>query len=553
MARLVTLALQKILNVKRTATMLVLVLSISGLVAQDPIDVAMPIDNPIGLHLVHFYDPISQLGFDEIRDKEFVPCEDQILNFGYNTGADWLKFTLTNSGEKQLDRILRINKPILDTLELYYWQEGALQKEMTGALVIKDQQFRHTTSNYFSISIPPDDTISYYLKVVGMHSKQLAIFITTDYEYAEYEQNSTLVVGFYLGALIIITVYSLFLGIGIRDPLYFWYVLSNFGSLVATLTLKGFFTAYIFNNQPEISLLFVPINIASFGVLSSFFCVRMISIKEYSKLAYYTFYAVVVFSVIAVLYPYISHKMGYPATFSWLSYSTMFFTLTAIASGLIAVRRGDEIAMFYLFAWLVGWIGVILYVMVLLGVLPINFLTENLYLVGSVIEVSALSFALAKRYNHVLIDRDQLERDLKFRESDLSMVISDNKMRYQFKNALLQDLEELKTASGEELKKNVNSLTHNLRAQVEKERKFNFFEDQLDNINAEFEARLKERFPDLTQSEIEICFLIRLNLSNKDIAHFRNTSEGAIKTVRYRIRKKIGQDVGDLNEMIKNI
>ncbi len=538
---------------KRIAIILSTVLFVSSLAAQDPIDVASPVNNPIGSRLTHFYDPANQLTFDDVQEKEFAPCEDRILNFGYNDGADWLKLTLTNSSENQLDRILRINKPILDTLELYYRHDGVLKKEMTGALVIKDQVYRHSTSNYFRISIPSKDTITYHLKVVGMHSKQLAIYVTSDYEYAEYEQNSTLIGGFYLGALIIITVYSLFLGIGIKDPLYFLYVLSNFGSLVATLTLKGFFTAYVFNNQPEFSLLFVPVNIASFGILSSFFCVRMISIKEYSKVAYYTFYAVVVFSVIAVLYPYIAHKLGYSANFRWLSYSTMFFTLTAIASGLIAVRRGDKIAMFYLFAWLVGWIGVILYVMVLLGVLPINFLTENLYLVGSVIEVSALSFALAKRYNHVLIDRNQLERDLKFRENDLSMVISDNKMRYHFKNALLQDLEKLKTVSDEELKKNVNSLTLNLRSQVEKERKFNFFEDQLDNINAEFESRLRERFPDLTQSEIEICFLIRLNLSNKDIAHFRNTSEGAIKTVRYRIRKKIGQEAGDLNELIKNI
>lgn len=547
------LALRENPDVKRIAIILSTVLFVNHLAAQDPIDVALPADNPIGSHLMHFYDPTNQLTFDEVAQNEFSPCEAEILNFGYNNGADWLKLTLVNSGENQLERILRINKPILDTLELYHWQEGELLKEMTGALVIKEQEFKHSTSNYFSISILPKDTIDYYMKVVGMHSKQLAMYITTESEYAEYEQNSTLIAGFYLGALIIITVYSLFLGIGIKDPLYFLYVLSNFGSLVATLTLKGFFTAYIFNNQPELSLFFVPLNIASFGVLSSFFCVRMISIKEYSKVAYYTFYAVVVFSVVAVFYPYITHKLGYSANFRWLSYSTMCFTLTAIASGLIAVRRGDKIAMFYLFAWLVGWIGVILYVMVLLGVLPINFLTENLYLVGSVIEVSALSFALAKRYNHVLIDRNQLERDLKFRENDLSMVISDNKMRYHFKNALLQDLEKLKTATGEELKKNVNSLTHNLRAQVEKERKFNFFEDQLDNINAEFESRLRERFPDLTQSEIEICFLIRLNLSNKDIAHFRNTSEGAIKTVRYRIRKKIGQKAGDLNELIKNI
>lgn len=501
----------------------------------------------------HFYDPSNQLGFKEIQSQSFTPCNDRILNFGYNNGADWLKFTIINSGKDKLSKVIRVNKPIIDTLELYYLLDSVVIKEMAGALVKNDLNYSQGTSHYFELELAPMDTIECYMKVVGMHSKQLAIYIAPAREHAQYEQVSTIVIGFYLGALIIITAYSLFLGFGIKDPLYLLYALSNFGSLVATLTLKGFFTGYIFYNQPELSMFFVPANIASFSVLSTFFCIRMINIKKYSKVAYYMFYVVIAFSLVAVFCPYFMHKMGYLVTFRMMSYATMFFTLTAIVSGLIAVRKGDENAKYYLLAWLMGWLGVILYVLVLLGHLPLNFFTENLYLVGSVIEVSALSFALAKRYNHVLIDRDQLERDLRFRENDLSLVISDNKMRFQFKNSLLQDLEELSGINGEQLRRKLNSLTHNLKSQVEKEKKFNFFEDQLDNVNSEFEDRLKERYPDLTQSEIEICFMIRLNLGNKDIAHFRSTSEGAIKTVRYRIRKKIGEEADDLNELIKNI
>ncbi|GEM_PF-4128688 len=297
---------------------------VNGLLAQRPIDIAGKVENPIGLRLVHYYDASNQLTYQEILDQPFAPSQDRILNFGYNTGADWLSFSLHNTGGEELHQVLRINKPILDTLELYFEENGQLRKEMTGALVIKDREYEHSTSNYFRIKVSPNDTVKYHLKVVGMHSKQLAIYVTSDYEYAKYEQNSTIIMGFYLGVLIIITVYSLFLGFGIRDPLYLLYALSNFGSLVATLTLRGFFTGYIFNNQPELSLLFVPINITSFSVLSSFFCIRMINIKQYSKVAYYMFYAVVVFGILAVVYPYTLHELGHPSTFKLLSYGTMF-------------------------------------------------------------------------------------------------------------------------------------------------------------------------------------------------------------------------------------
>ncbi|MEO9806444.1 MAG: 7TM diverse intracellular signaling domain-containing protein [Reichenbachiella sp.] len=522
------------------------------LAAQSILDIVRPVETPIGLHFSHFYDPLNELDYGEVQNREFEVCESEILNFGYNIGADWLAFTFANSSNKDVSRILRINKPILDTLVLYHSSEGVVEKEMTGALVAREQEFKHSTSNYFRIQVAAQDTVKYYLKIVSMHSKQLAIYVTSDYEHAEYEQASTITIGFYLGALIIITAYSLFLGFGINDPLYLLYALSNFGSLIATLTLKGFFTGYVFNNQPELSLFFVPVNIASFSILSSFFCIRFINIREYSKLAYYMFYAVVGYGLFAILFPYVLHTVGYPSTFKMLSYATLLFTITAVVSGIVAIRHGDRNAIYYLVAWFIGWIGVVMYVLLLVGVLPINFITENLYMVGSVIEVSALSFALAKRYNNVLIDKNQLERDLLFRESDLTMVISDNKMRYQFKNALLEDLEQLKRAKPSDLIKKMNSLILDLRMQVDKEKKFDFFEDQLDHVNAEFESRLKEHYPDFTKTEIEIIYLIRLNLSNKDIAHFRNTTEGAIKSARHRIRKKLGGAV-DLNELIKNI
>ena len=52
----------------------------------------------------------------------------------------------------------------------------------------------------------------------------------------------------------------------------------------------------------------------------------------------------------------------------------------------------------------------------------------------------------------------------------------------------------------------------------------------------------------------EICNLIRMNLSMKEIANIRNTSVGAIRTSRYRIRKKMNIPKGkELEMVIQNI
>ncbi|MBI1838036.1 MAG: hypothetical protein HYR91_12300 [Flavobacteriia bacterium] len=57
--------------------------------------------------------------------------------------------------------------------------------------------------------------------------------------------------------------------------------------------------------------------------------------------------------------------------------------------------------------------------------------------------------------------------------------------------------------------------------------------------NEDFYNRLKEKFPSLSKSDLELCGLIKLNLSIKEIAIIRNNTFETIKTARFRIRKKL--------------
>jgi tetratricopeptide (TPR) repeat protein/DNA-binding CsgD family transcriptional regulator len=60
-----------------------------------------------------------------------------------------------------------------------------------------------------------------------------------------------------------------------------------------------------------------------------------------------------------------------------------------------------------------------------------------------------------------------------------------------------------------------------------------------------FYENLITDFPDLTSSELQICALIRLNFSSKDIARLLSLSVATIETVRSHIRKKFNLEVKD--------
>ncbi len=65
------------------------------------------------------------------------------------------------------------------------------------------------------------------------------------------------------------------------------------------------------------------------------------------------------------------------------------------------------------------------------------------------------------------------------------------------------------------------------------------FLERVDELNESFYDELLSRFPKLTSSEKELCGLIRLRLSSKEIAASRQITVNAVKVARRRLRKKL--------------
>lgn len=66
------------------------------------------------------------------------------------------------------------------------------------------------------------------------------------------------------------------------------------------------------------------------------------------------------------------------------------------------------------------------------------------------------------------------------------------------------------------------------------------YHNNFDLIHENFFRNLHAHFPDLTQNDMKICALLRLNLNTKDIASFTHLSVRGVEGARYRLRKKLG-------------
>ena len=68
------------------------------------------------------------------------------------------------------------------------------------------------------------------------------------------------------------------------------------------------------------------------------------------------------------------------------------------------------------------------------------------------------------------------------------------------------------------------------------------FNQRFVSVNRGFYERLQAKFPELTQTDLKHCALIKLNFTGKEMANLLGISEKSVHMARYRIRKKFAID-----------
>jgi len=138
------------------------------------------------------------------------------------------------------------------------------------------------------------------------------------------------------------------------------------------------------------------------------------------------------------------------------------------------------------------------------------------------------------------IKKEVLLQKFKRSEIEIKSLVADNSMRLEFLKQLLSQLKRERTSINSiEVKNYIKDLSFKIQQQITTDSKLTLLKKKIDSINDGFDNMLINSYKELTKTEREVCALLRLNLSVKEIASIRNSSSDAIKVTRYRIRKKM--------------
>ncbi|MBB6460325.1 7TM diverse intracellular signaling domain-containing protein [Flammeovirga kamogawensis] len=492
-----------------------------------------PVDD-IAIKVSYLIDETNGLKISDLQTKEFIYKWSKQVNLGYTTDRVWVKVEINNRANPTDNFTVRIPKLLTD--EIIFYKKNQFQWVINKVGVHHPNKFGSPSGYYFPIHLNRGKN-TFYFSSLSPYAHMYSLELVDKEKKAEYDFWLTIRYGVFIGMFLIIVFYNLFLGINFKDKIYFYYSMHGVFIVFAMMSIEGFLNLNYLELSSTVKTAVITFNISMVSIISSIFCIKFLNLKTKHKLFYRILIGLITVDIMAYLGTMLMNFNGYLMTYKLLATITTAYCIIAIITGVNAYREGNESAKFYLIGWSVYFLGIISKALVLFGYIPSSSFINQFYSIAISTEVILMSFALADRYKSLAKDKKKLAANLQSQKGDLDNVILDNKMKLGYNEQIVNKLNA--ALNSVDIKTDLKSVLNDLTRQRQIEEKKVYFQDNIEVVNDSFRKTLKTNFPQLSPSEIEICALIKLNMKNKEIAEFRNTSEGAVKVARHRIKKKM--------------
>lgn len=362
----------------------------------------------IGNYAMLYKDSTSLLSVNDVLNQnlDFIPFERITPNLGITEYVCWVKFTIENRSDKE-QIFLEYAYPILDDVQFYsVEEEEPVLISKLGNLYPFYPRMIEVPNYVFPLNVDEGAKKTFLLRIESDEQIMLPIYMGSRYEITRNNIEKSIGFGFYAGIIIVMFLYNLFIFFSVRDVSYFYYVLHTFFIGLTQISFHGYTFQYLWSDIPfwtekSIFILSCLVSIAGIG-----FLVVFLELKRYLPVMYKAF--------IMYIYLYLGLIFLEFLDFGTLSYELLPFVQILISvliliTSVILIKRGVRQAKFYLFAWSILFIGIIVFLLKDIGVLPYNNLTVYMMPVGSILEVVLLSFALADRINIMRSEKEKAQ------------------------------------------------------------------------------------------------------------------------------------------------
>jgi DNA-binding CsgD family transcriptional regulator len=149
-----------------------------------------------------------------------------------------------------------------------------------------------------------------------------------------------------------------------------------------------------------------------------------------------------------------------------------------------------------------------------------------------------------------------LREEVKRKNAELSAALLQSAHKNKALDGLKHQLAELTGGNGFENEKRLElkKLIRKIESEIGSSDYWERFQINFNQIHQQFAEKIHTRHPNLTQNDIRLCCLIKINLTNREIATIQNISIAGVEKSKFRLKRKVGlEQEQDLNQYIHSL
>ncbi|MDQ5887235.1 MAG: hypothetical protein QG667_523 [Pseudomonadota bacterium] len=336
----------------------------------------------------------------------YRPVSQQTANFGYQRGAVWLRLEVENRST-QREWLIGVNYPQIDWLDCYLLSpDGTLRQQYAGdkrPFGMRPLPHRHF---HFRLDLPPGQRTTVYLRAQSGGTLLLPVQLLTPWQLQGLDHHQLLLSGIFIGTLLAMLLYNLLLFFSLREKTYLYYVLyiGSFG--LAQATLYGYGSEYLWPAHP-LNDLALPLATSLTGVFLGLFSRRFLELGSQWPAAERVINIFIgLFAVTAICTLFLDYQLVIKVAIgaSLIGPAALFLIGARLWYG------GYRPARYFLVAFAVLLLGFLANGLTSFNLTPDNLLSDYGMPVGSMLEITLLSFALAHRLKLAREDNERLQQ-----------------------------------------------------------------------------------------------------------------------------------------------
>ncbi|MGZ3859965.1 MAG: sensor histidine kinase [Flavisolibacter sp.] len=377
-------------------------------------------------HAAYYEDPKGLLRFEEIQKEEaagrFRELDKPVINFGISASAYWLKLDLENATDERI--FLEIGNTALNDIQLYEpsGRNGVIDHHAGSWQPFRDRELQHV-DYIFPLSLPRGARQVLYLRVQHARGTQFPLLAGTLKAFYKTAGTRNVMEGIYYGFMLLMILYNLFIFFSLRDRSYIYYVIYIFMMGLLNASINGYAFRYFWPSLPVFNQ-YEDIIAALVGISGILFATAFLNTRVNAP------YFHRLFRMLLVCYLLI---IGIVVTGRFMlgtilvELTSLILVLSFFAAAWQTLTRGYKPARFFLIAWTLLLLSVIVFILKDFDILPYNSFTVSSMQIGSAIEAVLLSLALANKINVYKKEKHQAQLEtLRSLEENRKLITEQN-------------------------------------------------------------------------------------------------------------------------------